>query len=109
MKFLSDSAWFCLERLKTYFFQPKTLIFYQKSTKYLKKLKNIFSASPGKAMQNHLEISSKSQFWIRHVEIGGKYKETHFFKYIFTKNVIFGLQIPFVDGFNVLMSFLAEK
>ena len=39
--------------------------------------KTCFSASPGKAMlQNHLEISSKSQCWIRNVEIGGKHKET---------------------------------
>ena len=32
-----------------------------------------------------------------------------FFKCIFTKNVIFGLQTTFFYGFNVLMSFLAEK
>ena len=30
-------------------------------------------------------------------------------KCIFTKNVIFGLQTTFFDGFNVIMSFLAEN
>ena len=34
MKFLDDSAWFCLEKLKNMFFQPETLIFNQKSPKY---------------------------------------------------------------------------
>ena len=29
--------------------------------------KHVFWASPGKAMQNHLEISSKIQFWTRNV------------------------------------------
>ena len=29
--------------------------------------KTYFSASPGKTMQNHLEISLKIQFWIRNV------------------------------------------
>ena len=28
-----------------------------------------------KAMQNHLEISSKNQFWIQNVEVGGKHKD----------------------------------
>ena len=32
-------------------------------------------------MQNHLEISSKSHFWIRNVEIGGKHKENIFQKH----------------------------
>ena len=35
--------------------------------------------------------------------------KTYSFKYIFTKNVIFGLQTTFFDGFDVLMSFLAQK
>ena len=30
-------------------------------------------------------------------------------KCIFTKNVMFGLQTAFFNGFNVLLSFLAEK
>ena len=68
-------------------------------------------------MQNHLEISSKSQFWIRHVQnwtksrnMEGKPSGKHaFFKCIFMKNIIFALQTMFFDGFNVLMSFLAEK
>ena len=69
-----------------------------------------FSASPSKTMQNLLDISSKSQFGIRNVEIGGTHKENiPFFICIFMKNIIFGLQTTFFDGFNVLMSFLAEK
>ena len=72
--------------------------------------KNMFSASPGKAMQNHLEISSRSQFWIRNVEIGGKHKETiSFSNVLLRKNVIFCLQTTFFDGFKVLVSFLTEK
>ena len=31
-----------------------------------------------------------------------------FFKCVFMKNYVFGLQTTFFDGFNVLMSFLAE-
>ena len=31
------------------------------------------------------------------------------FKYIFTKNVVSGLQRAFYDSFNVLLNFLAEK
>ena len=31
------------------------------------------------------------------------------FRYIFTKNVIFGIQTAFFDGFNVLMSSLADE
>ena len=30
-------------------------------------------------------------------------------KYIFTKKMFFGLQTAFFDGFNVLMSFLAQN
>ena len=52
-------------------------------------LKKSFSASPGKTMQNHLEFSSKSQFWIRNVEIGGKHKEHIFFESIFMKIHLF--------------------
>ena len=36
-------------------------------------------------MQNHLEISSKSQFWIRNVEIGGKHKENIFLMHFYEK------------------------
>ena len=36
-------------------------------------------------------------------------ENTPIFKCIFTKNVIFCLQTTFFDGFNVLMSFLAEN
>ena len=37
------------------------------------------------------------------------WRKTHVFKYIFMKNFFFGLQTTVVDGFNVLLSFLAEK
>ena len=61
-------------------------------------------------MQNHLEISSKGQFWIRNGEIGEEHKEnTPFLNAFLCKNVIIGLQTTFFDGFNVLMSFLAEE
>ena len=61
-------------------------------------------------MQNHLEISSKSQFWIRNVEVRRKHKENiPFLKYIFMNNIFFCLQTTFFDGFNVFLSFLAEK
>ena len=33
----------------------------------------------------------------------------HFLNVFLLKNFIFGLQTMFFDGFNVLMSFLAEK
>ena len=60
-------------------------------------------------MQNHLEILSKSQLWIRNVEIGGKHKENiRFLNALLRKNVIFGLQTEFFDGFNMHLSFLAE-
>ena len=36
-------------------------------------------------------------------------RENILFKCIFMKNNIFGLQTTFFDGFNVLMSFLAER
>ena len=72
-------------------------------------IEKFFSASPGKTMQNHLEIK-KSQFGIRNVEIGGKHKENIPFLHQFLrKNVLFGLQTTFFDGFSVLMSFLAEN
>ena len=48
--------------------------------------KHVFSASPGKTMQNHLEILFKSQFWIRNVEIRGKHKENIFLKNAFLRN-----------------------
>lgn len=36
--------------------------------------------------------------------------KTHlFFNYVFSENVVFGLQTAFFDGFNVLLSFLAEE
>ena len=38
-KFLDDSAWFCLEKLKTFFFRPETLI-YDQSRKYPKNLQH---------------------------------------------------------------------
>ena len=48
--------------------------------------KHCFWAPAHKTMQNHLEISSKNQFWIRNVEIGGNHKENmSFSKCIFTK------------------------
>ena len=40
MKFLNDSAWFCLEKLKKHVFQPKALIFDQKVLKYKKNQKD---------------------------------------------------------------------
>ena len=71
--------------------------------------KYVFSASPGTTMQNHLDISSKSQFWIRNVEIGAKHKENILFlKYIFTKKCHFWPPDNVFDGFTVLMSSLAE-
>ena len=57
-------------------------------------------------MQNHLDMSSKNQFWIRNVEIGGKHP---FIKGIFTKKEVFGLQTALFGSFNVLLSFLVEK
>ena len=66
-----------------------------------------FSASPGKTLQNHL---SRSQAWIGNVEIGGKHKENTLLSNAFLReNCIFAPQTTFFDGFNVLMSFLAEK
>ena len=38
-----------------------------------------------------------------------KHKENIFLKFIFMKNVMFGIQTTFLDGFNMLMSFLTEK
>ena len=35
--------------------------------------------------------------------------KTYFFNAFFLKKMIFGLQTTFIDGFNVIMSFLAQK
>ena len=40
MKFINDSAWFLLEKLKNHIISPKSLIFNQKSRKYQTNLKN---------------------------------------------------------------------
>ena len=40
MKFLDDSAWFCLEKLKKHVFSIKTLTFDQQSPTYFKKPNN---------------------------------------------------------------------
>ena len=68
-------------------------------------------------MQNHLDISLKIKFWTRSVRnwtnsrnMEGKPSGKHIFLMHFSKtDVTFGLQTAFFDGFNVLMSFLAEK
>ena len=56
-------------------------------------------------MQNNLEVTSTSQFWIPIVHIVTK----HFFKCIFTKMSFLGIQTEIFDMFNVLLSFLVEK
>ena len=56
-------------------------------------------------MQNHLEITSKSKFWIRSVE---NWTNICFLMH-FDENIVFGLQPTFFYSFHVLLSFLAEK
>ena len=51
----------------------------------------VFLASPCKTMQNHLDISSNSQFWI-----------TYFFRHPFlSKIIVIDLQTTFFDGQTV--------
>ena len=57
---------------------------------------------PKKFKQNTL-------LWVAAPREGNPPGKHIFFKCFFTKNVIVGLQTVFFDGFNVLMSFLAQK
>ena len=79
-------------------------------------------------MQNHYEITSKSQFWTRNVEnstksrksdmsgrtaavgraVAGGRRRSPAVGAGFSKIVGFGLQTAFFDGFNVFFTFLAE-
>ena len=68
-----------MEKLKKHSFEiQKIKIKLQKAFEKIKNKKRVFGVSPSKTMQNHLEISSTSQIWIRNVEIGGKHKENTF-------------------------------
>ena len=57
--------------------KPQENLYFYDFCQILKLLveENVYSASPGKTMQNHQEISSTIQFRIRNVEIGGTHKE----------------------------------
>ena len=64
------------------------------------------------------KLNQQSEIWTHMGPYGpgpgpwraGKVQEKHkFLNSLFTKKIVFGIQTPFFDGFNVLLSFLAEK